>query len=235
MKAQAGSIDFDHLRRCQGVAADRPGAVKSLDSAAVITSWHRGQEIYSPGEPAEYWYRIRSGAARCYAVRPDGRRQIVDLLLPGDHCGFATGDEHEFTVEAVAEGTSTARYPRWRLEALADSDPRLARDIRCMAFQALLRTQTQLLIIGRITALEKVSSFLIDIASRLPEESKDCVVLPISRYDIADYLALSVETVSRSLTDLKQRGIIVMQGPRQVRIINRDALDEVERRASADW
>jgi CRP/FNR family nitrogen fixation transcriptional regulator len=235
MKARAHSIDFNHPPNCQRVPGDRPGAARSLDSVAVIMSWHRGQEIYTQGDPAEFWYRIRSGAARCYAMRPDGRRRIVDLLLPGDHFGFAAGDEHEFTVEAVAEGTSAARYPRWRLEALADSDPRLARDIRSMAFQALLRTQMQLLTIGRVTALQKVSSFLIDFASRLPEKSENSIVLPVSRYDIADYLALSVETVSRSLSDLKQRGIIGMRGSRHVRIIDRAALDEVERRAPAGW
>jgi CRP-like cAMP-binding protein len=174
-----------------------------------------------------------SGAARRCVIRLDGRRQIVDLLLPGDVFGFTASDEYDYTVEAVAECTVVAAYPRRRVELLADSDPQLAREIRQIAFGALTRLQAQLLILGRITALEKVGSFILEMAARLSAERGNSVALPMSRYDIADYLAVSVETVSRAMTDLKQRGVIKLAGTRTVRIIDRDALEEGERRAHA--
>jgi CRP-like cAMP-binding protein len=203
--------------------------LEALNSLATSSRFHRGQEICVQGHPVDAWYRVVAGAARRCVVRADGRRQIVDLLLPGDYFGFTAYEAYDFTVEAVAEGTTVALYPRRRVELLADSDPRLARDIRQVTFEALSRLQAQLLIVGRITALEKVGSFIIEMAARLAKEGKDNIALPVSRYDIADYLAVSVETVSRSLTDLKHRGVIKLAGPRTVSIIDRDALEEGER------
>ena len=202
----------------------QPHPLKSLDQLAVMTVCHRGQEICSQGGPADHWYCVISGAARCCVIQLDGRRQIVDLLLPGDAFGFTAGDEYGYTVEAVAEGTVVAAYLRRRVELLADADPQLAREIRHIAFLALARLETQLLIVGRITALEKVGSFILEMATRLSAERGSSVALPMSRYDIADYLAVSVETVSRALTDLKQRGVIKLSGTRIVRIVDRDAL-----------
>jgi CRP-like cAMP-binding protein len=163
-------------------------------------------------------------------IRLDGRRQIVDLLLPGDPFGFSAFDEYDSTIEAIAAGTVVASYPRRRVETLADSDPQLAREIRQIAFIALSRLQTQLLILGRITALEKVGSFILEMTERLSAGKGNSVALPMSRYDIADYLAVSVETVSRSLTNLKHRGVIKMAGARTVRIVDRNALEDGEPR-----
>jgi CRP/FNR family transcriptional regulator, nitrogen fixation regulation protein len=199
--------------------------LEALDSLAVSSRYSRGQEICSPTRPADAWFRVISGAARRCVVRADGRRQIVDLLLPGDFFGFTTHDEYDFAVEAVVEGTHVVRYPRRRVEMLADSDPRMARELREVAFETLGRLQAQLLIIGRVTALEKVGSFLLEMESRLSDGAAHRMVLPMSRYDIADYLAVSVETVSRSLTDLKHRGMITLAGTRQVKIVNHEALE----------
>jgi CRP-like cAMP-binding protein len=181
------------------------------------------------GEPAVSLYRLVAGGARRCVLRSDGRRQIVDLLLPGDFFGLTLGTEYDCTVEAMTEGTVAAAYPRRRLEALAQYDQELARELRQLAFEALARMQTQLLIVGRITALEKVGSFLIEMSNRLSQAGSNSVVLPVSRYDIADYLAISVETVSRALTDLRQRGFIDLSGPRNVRIIDPVALEESDR------
>jgi CRP/FNR family nitrogen fixation transcriptional regulator len=213
----------------RSLLASRPHPLKSLDSLATITPFHRGQEICSEGKVNEYWYCVVSGAARRSEIRADGRRQILDLLLPGDFFGLCSHNEYDYSVEAVSEGTIVAGYPRKRIEALADSDPRLAREIRQVAFDALSRQQVQLLILGRVTALEKVGSFILFMASRLAGEQGDSVALPISRYDMADYLAVSVETVSRSLTDLRQRGVIRLAGTRTVKIVNRNALEDGER------
>src|SRR3982075_288701 len=211
--------------------ANQPKRLDKLASIAVVRKCHRGQEVCGQGQPAEYWYRVTSGTARRCVTRPDGRRQIVELLLPGDFFGFTSPNEYDSTVEAVAEDTIAedtivASYPRRRVEMLAEADPQLSRKIRQVMFEALSRLQAQLMILGRITATEKVSSVLLTMAQRLSNQILDRVDLPISRYDIADYLGLSVETVCRSLTSLQKRGLIALSGPRSVRIIDRDALEE---------
>ncbi len=206
-----------------------PHLLQKIDHLATITRYHRGQEVCIQGERADYWYLVLSGAACRCVIRPDGRRQIVDLLLSGDFFGFTIGEEYDFSIEAVAKGTILAAYPRRLVEAAADSDQDLSREIRRIAFEANSRLQAQLLILGRITAPEKLGSFILEMATRLSSGRSDSVALPITRCDIAEYLAVSVETVSRALTDLKQRGVITMSGTRVVKIIDRDGLEECER------
>jgi CRP-like cAMP-binding protein len=192
----------------------------------------RGQAIYGQEESAEFWYRVVSGLLRRFSVRPSGRRQIVDFLQPGDFFGFAGGEElHGFCVEALAAGTIVACYPRARAEALADTDPVVGRFIRQRTLDAINRLQGQIRILGRTRAPEKVGSFLLDMTTRFAGKDgagKDGarLVLPMSRYDIADYLSLSVETVSRAMTDLQERGAIMLAGTRQVTIVLRETLDD---------
>jgi CRP/FNR family nitrogen fixation transcriptional regulator len=119
-----------------------------------------------------------------------------------------------------------ASYPGQRVELLAERDAQFARELREVAFQSLTRSQAQLLILGGLTALEKVGSFLLSLDGRAANARSGQVVLPVSRYDIADYLAVSVETVCRSLTDLRQRGVITLAGKRTVKILNRRALED---------
>lgn len=210
------------ITQCRRVMSQRAHPLATLDALASVSQYRRGQEICGEGRSAERWYYVVEGAARRCVARRDGRRQIVDLLLPGNFFGFTLGDTYDFTIEAARRGTVVASYPRRRVEALADSDPSLARELRQLAFAAMSRLQEQLLIMGRTTAVEKVGSFILDMAARLPDSRGEKVVLPVSRYDIADYLAVSVETVSRSLTHLKHRGVIGLSGTRMVRIIDRD-------------
>jgi CRP/FNR family nitrogen fixation transcriptional regulator len=208
-------------------------SVNDVNAFAVITRYHHDQEISERGKSAQHWHRVVSGAVRQCAVQPDGRRQIVDLLLPGDCFGFPAQDSSFFVTEAIVEGTILASYPRRRVELLADFTAEVAHGIRDGAFDTISRLQRQLLVLGRITASEKVGSFLLEISGRLSNEAADRIALPISRYDIADYLAISVETVSRSLTDLRQRGAIELSGARDVKIVNRQEMDE--RKKSRKW
>jgi CRP/FNR family nitrogen fixation transcriptional regulator len=213
----------NHPGRSRGTAWTAPTV---LQSVATITQWRREQEICSQEGCAGHWYRVLEGAVRKCIVRPNGQRQIVDLLLPGDFFGFTTHDQHRFAVQAVIEGTVIACYPRRRAEALADADPQIAREIRERAFETISRLQEQLLVVGRMSALEKVGSFLVKMAERLPGRRNDGITLPISRYDIADHLGISVETVSRSITELQHCGLISLGGPRRVRIVDKDSLED---------
>lgn len=211
-----------------------PQVKTRLESLATMIHRNRGEEIHGSECSDDYWYRVVRGAARCYIVLADGRRQILDLLLPEDFFGFAGFEGYFYGVDAIAENTTVACYPRKEMLALLDDDPAVARAVSEMAFDAMARLQQLIVILGRITAREKVGAFLLTIMQRIESGNTDRLVLPTSRYDIADYLTLSVETVSRSLTDLKQRGLISLTGPRRVQIVDRDRLSN--RHASdCDW
>jgi CRP/FNR family nitrogen fixation transcriptional regulator len=191
-----------------------------MESLSTIVRCNRGETIYNQGDRPEYWYRVTSGLARKCALTSEGRRRIIDFLLPGDFFGFSARNEHAFAVQAVIEGTTVTRYPRRQLEMLADGDPQLQRLIRDAAFQGIARLQARIVILGPTTAREKIFYFLADIAKRSSHETTAAIVLPMSRYDIADYLALSVQTVSRSLTHLRHSGAISLVDRRRVRILN---------------
>jgi CRP/FNR family transcriptional regulator, nitrogen fixation regulation protein len=144
--------------------------------------------------------------------------------LPGDVFGFGIDGKHYFGAEAAGASTVIARYPCSRIEMRAASDSIMARELREMVRQETSRLQTLILILGGITAEEKVGAFLVNLADRLLGDTSAPVLLPVSRYDIADFLALSVETVSRALTSLKERGMISLMGPRRVSIVDREML-----------
>lgn len=194
----------------------------SLERLATRIEATVNEALYDAGDAADAWYRLIAGAA-CESVQTaNGARQIVDFLLPGDLFGFCSGPSHESSVEVIADGTAFARYPRRRAEELAAVDVDVAQALRQRAFQSISRLQSRIVLLGRTNSLEKVSAFLLEMAERTGASGD--LVLPMSRYDIADYLAMAVETVSRALTRLKARGAIAIVGSRQVRIVDRQAL-----------
>jgi CRP-like cAMP-binding protein len=157
----------------------------------------------------------------------DGRRHIVDFLLPGDFFGFCPTSGHHFCVEATVAGTLVARYPRRGVERLAESDPQVSRHIRQATFESIARLQRFTLILAGSSALEKVGAFLLEMANRTGVEETRWVCLPMSRSDIADYLAMAVETVSRTLTELRARHAIAYRNARRVQICDREVLERV--------
>ncbi len=209
-------------------APSRSRPLEVAEPLATRVRYRRGQQIYEEDGAVDCWYRIAAGVARRFSLRTDGRRQIVDLLLPDDVFGFGVRGRHCFAVEAAVDNTVVARYPRSRLEALASSDIRAARELQEAATEAMARLQTLILTLGRTTAEAKVGCFLLRMAERLSGGDSDELLLPISRDDIADYLALSVETVSRALTQLKRRGVIRLLGTRRIKIIDREAIEDGE-------
>jgi CRP/FNR family transcriptional regulator, nitrogen fixation regulation protein len=173
-----------------------------LEDVAIPILRNRGEEIHGSNCSDVYWYRVVSGAATCSIVLPDGRRQIPDLLLPGNFFGFSgLGGDFFFGVDAVVNETKVVCYPREALQTLADADSAIAHEIREMGLDAMARSQHLSFVLGRTTAREKVGAFLLWIMQRVTTDGRDGLVLPMSRYDIADYLALSVETVSRALSN----------------------------------
>jgi CRP/FNR family nitrogen fixation transcriptional regulator len=214
---------FSSASICQSVKGtllpDQP-----LERLAVVASYETGQPIHRYKDPAEHWFRIVAGAGRKIAMSADGHRQVVDFLLPGDFFGLCASSAHHSRVEAIVPGTTVARYARCSAEHLADFDPQIARLIRQMAFASIARLQRRTIILGHSSALEKVSAFLLEMADRNRAESVTTVHLPMSRYDIADYLAMAVETLCRTLTSLRTRRIIDFRNARHVRICDADLL-----------
>jgi CRP/FNR family transcriptional regulator, nitrogen fixation regulation protein len=222
MKARSHAADY--YRR---ILSAQPHGLKRLDPVAAIMHCHREQEIPNSSGPAGHWYCVIVGATRRCTIRSDGRRQILDLMLPQDFF-FVSDSKRDGTIEAAVEDTVLASYPGARIEQLAERDPLFARELRAVALQSLTRSRNQLQIVGGTTALEKVGSFLLSLDGRGPA-GRGQVELPVSRYDIADYLAVSVETVCRAMTDLQHRGVIALAGSRTVRILNRAVLEDLRR------
>jgi CRP/FNR family nitrogen fixation transcriptional regulator len=209
------------VARGRGLSSPRSGeevALEALLNSIRIREFRREEEIYGHEDRADTWYGVASGAARKHIIHATGRRQIVEIYLPGDFFGFTSCDRHRFSVQAIVDGTRIEYYPRKQLEELADANPCLAREIRMRGFEAIERLQQQMLIVATMTAKEKVRAFLVYFCERLPKAQDEGVALPISRYDMADLLGLSPETVCRVVTELQHRGAITLEGPRRIRL-----------------
>jgi CRP/FNR family nitrogen fixation transcriptional regulator len=183
----------------------------------------RNAEIYGENEPAEYLYKVISGAVRTYKVLNDGRRQIGSFYLPGDIFGLEVGDCHGFSAEAVAD-TKLLVIKRSTLVTLAGRDSEVARQLWTMAARELQRAQDHIMLLIK-TAQERVAGFLLEMAERSAGASE--VELPMSRQDIADYLGLTIETVSRTLTQLENSGAIAVPTSRRIVLRSRGALNRL--------
>lgn len=172
----------------------------------------KDEEIFAEGNRAAYFYKVVSGAVRTFKLLSDGRRQIDAFHLAGDIFGLESGDEHRFSAEALGEATIVA-YRRCSLDVLASRDQAFANQVIASMMRSLERAQNHMLLLGRKHALEKIATFLLVLSERLTEDGH--VDLPMSRIDIADHLGLTIETVSRSLTQLERRGIIELPAHRR--------------------
>lgn len=210
----------DYYRR---IFAAQPHALKPLDGSVAIVKLNRDQQVPEDDGPAGHWYYVIAGAVRRSTIRTDGRRQILDLMLVQDFF-FVGSSQREEPIEAVTEETVLAGYSGVRLENLGERDRQVARELREITFQSLERTRQQLVVLGGVTTADKVSAFLLLLEKRYGDQRGD-IRLPITRYDLAEYLAVSVETVCRAFSDLQQRRIIALTGIRTVRVVDRDALE----------
>jgi CRP-like cAMP-binding protein len=210
--------------------AVRPGsAAAPAAGGGSPLSLTAGEMLYAEGEPAEHWYEVVAGAVRACKLTPDGRRQVVEFHLPGDVFGLDEVDGvRGLTAEAAAaEGrTVVIRRCRRRLESMAEADPRFARRLHEMALRRLARAHARLVLLGRNGAVERVAAFLLEMETRMPrsDAGPGGFCLPMTREDVADHLALTTETVSRTLQMLKRRGAIALPGLRLVRILDRHLL-----------
>jgi CRP-like cAMP-binding protein len=192
----------------------------ALDLMGAPMSFVRNAEIYGENEPAEYLYKLVSGSVRTSKILNDGRRQIGEFYMPGDIFGLEMGNDHSFSAEAITDAKVIV-IKRSAVEALAKRDNDVARQLWATTGRELQRMQEHILLIIK-SAQQRVAGFLLEMAERIKSTTE--VELPMSRQDIADYLGLTIETVSRTLTILENNSAIALPSSRRIVLRNHAAL-----------
>lgn len=198
-----------------------PGAVAQYRPLAYIdvpARFRKGQTVFSEGAAAQHFYEVVAGTVRTSQLLKDGRRQIDAFHLKGDLFGFESSSWHRVGAEAIDDVTLRI-YPRSQLERMLAEDSEFAQRVVAAMMRSIERAQSHMLLLGRKSALERIATFLLDMSGRLSEMSH--LDLPMSRSDIADHLGLTIETVSRTLTQLERKGVIELPSHRRS-IILRD-------------
>jgi CRP/FNR family nitrogen fixation transcriptional regulator len=188
-------------------------------------SYRKDEEIYGEDEQAEYVYQVIRGAVRTYKLLSDGRRQIGAFHLPGDVFGLEAGVTHRLAAEAILD-TTLRLVKRKSLEQAAQNDVRVARDLWSITSCELQHAENHMLLLGRKTAMERVATFLLEMDRRIARTGM--IALPMCRRDIGDYLGLTLETVSRALSELQQQGVLGLSGARQIVLRNRERLADLD-------
>lgn len=191
-----------------------------MELAGSQMSFGPNEEIFGENEPAEYVYKVTKGAVRTYKILSDGRRQIGGFYLPGDIFGLELGKEHQFSAEAINQTTVTM-IRRSAVVSLAERDCGAARELWNFTGRELHRVQEHMMLLVK-SAQQRVACFLLEMSERLA--ATDAIELPMSRQDIADYLGLTIETVSRTMTQLVSDNAIELPSSRHIVLHNRSAL-----------
>jgi CRP/FNR family transcriptional regulator, anaerobic regulatory protein len=241
------AIALNLSRSCPDAAAEgcagcrvRPVSICSVLDAAELSefeslseqrSFRAKETIARQGEKVDAVYNLTGGVARLYKLLPDGRRQIVGFLLPGDFLGLVASEQYGFSVDVI-EPVTACRFSRAAFLAFLDRKPHLLRRLLDAAANELALAQDHMVLLGRRTAEEKLLWFLLNLRirwARVSGTTSVTVPLPMSRSDVADHLGLTIETVSRSLTRLARDKLIVIV-PNGVRLLD---LTKIEAMAAA--
>jgi CRP/FNR family transcriptional regulator len=204
------------------------GELQRLAEIATNLQFTARQPVIDEGEPADFLFNVTSGTVRLYKLLPDGRRQITGFLHSGDFLGIALNEDYAYSAEAVNQVT-LCRFPRRKLEALLDTFPHLEKQLLGVASNELVQAQDQMVLLGRKTAKEKIATFLLSLSKcqKNVGGTPSPVSLPMSRADIADYLGLTTETVSRTFTALKRIHAIHLLDSSMVELPDMAALEKI--------
>ena len=219
------ACDVRGLTFCAVLSDDELACIQAIVRQLRFAS---GQMLFQEGDDADTVFNVVYGIIKLYKLLPDGRRQITGFLIPGDFLGIAARGTYSHSAEAVADVT-VCRFPRRQLYSLFDRFPKLERQLLGIATDELTAAQDQMLLLGRKTASEKLSSFLLALAYRsdVTGDASDPVHVPMTRVDVADYLGLTVETVSRTFGRLKNAGLIEVPDAYRVVLVRRAELEEI--------
>lgn len=192
-----------------------------------------GETFVAEGDRATHFFAITAGSVKVFKLLPDGRRQVTGFLFQGDFLGLAFNDSYTYSAEALTD-TTVCRMPRQQFEGVIGAYPVMERRLLAMASNELAAAQEQMVMLGRKTAQERVASFLLGLIRRQERLGRDgkAIRLTMTRTDIADYLGLTTETVSRTFTGLRAAGHIELDGTTLVRVLDRDALQQIAEMAA---
>lgn len=207
--------------------------LEKLGAAAATMVVQPGHVFIDEGESAEHFFNVTSGTAKLFKLLPDGRRQVIGFAGVGYFLGLAVSTTYAFSAEAL-ETVRICRFTRARLRDLLDDFPALEKRLLAVASHELVVAHEQMLLLGRKTARERLASFLIARAALLPHcgghrprDIHEHIHLPMTRSDIADYLGLTIETISRTFSRFKAEKLIEIPGNAEIVILRHDLLDEL--------
>ena len=218
---------------CRGLDAPTLAGMRSLGTMQRLRV---EQSVFHEGDPAKRVFMVTVGALKLYTLLPDGRRQVTGFMFPGDFLGVSVDEEYAFTVEAL-EDSELWWFSREAFDRFIGEHPQVERELYRLAAHELAEAQRQMVLLGRKSAAERLASFFLSLleraerASGAPERSFD---LPMTRLDIADYLGLTKETVSRMLAQLRGRGLIRLEAQNRVEVLDRHGLRRVAQGEGAD-
>jgi CRP/FNR family transcriptional regulator, nitrogen fixation regulation protein len=227
MHRQFGNRDYRDVPAGRGdnsvtiAQAGQLDAFVALERVGTRLTFTRNDEIYAEGGRADCWYKVVVGAVRVCKLLADGRRHIGEFCFSGDCFGIDGTAERLYSAEAI-DDVIVMRFQRTATERLIDHNPALARLLRDAMVRDLANAHGRTLLLGRMTAPERVAAFLVEMFER--RDRTNAVDLPMSRNDIADYLGLTIETVCRTLSTFKRDGVIAIPNPHRIELLDRDAL-----------
>jgi CRP/FNR family transcriptional regulator len=210
---------------CAGLSDEGLRGLKAIRGNLRVDAQHT---VFREGDFADSAYALVTGTVKLSKLMSDGRRQVVGFLFPGDFFGFALGGTYAVSAETITP-TALCRFSESRLEALLNRTPELERRLLRRMVMELSFAQEQMLLLGRMTAREKLAHFLLMLSRRAESrgDPQSPVAVPMSRLDMADYLGLTIETVSRTLTAMKKDGLIALPMSALVELVKRDALRRI--------
>jgi CRP/FNR family transcriptional regulator, anaerobic regulatory protein len=214
---------------CAGAALDELDRLAGLVTSQQLMA---GETLIDEGDKASHVFTVTSGSMKVYKLLPDGRRQVTGFLFQGDFLGLAFNDAYTYSAEALTD-TTVCRFSRRQFDGFVDGRPAMERRLLAMASNELAAAQNQMMLLGRKTAQERVASFLLSLIRRQELLGRDgkAIRLTMTRSDIADYLGLTTETVSRTFTGLRADGLIELDGTTLVRVRDRAGLQVIAENA----
>lgn len=208
------------LAVCGSVAMDRSACLAAIARGAQLAA---GEPLFHEGDPAVEVFTVTSGMLKLSKLLPDGRRQVTGFLMAGDYLGLAFAERYICSAEAVTP-VRLCRFARSAFLKLLDQFPALEKALLGRAATELAAAQQQMLLLGRKSAHERIASFVLQLAERQATKEGQWIDVPMTRTDIADYLGLTIETVSRTLTSLRKAGLITVPDPHHLQIVQRARL-----------
>jgi CRP/FNR family transcriptional regulator len=212
----------------------RRAVASPLDAVATPQTAKAGQVLFQEGDPAAALFEVTKGVVRLCRMMPDGRRSITGFAFPGAILGLPIGEVFAYTAEAIT-GCELRRATRSAVGRLLESNADFARRMLAVMSDELSAAQDQMLLLGRKHAAERLASFLLWVARKNGRASCEAsqLDLPMSRTDVADYLGLTTETVSREMTKLRQAGVVTLPTPQRIKILQPELLQQIAEEGEA--